>query len=179
MKLLLTTRSFWNVVRKARNRLTLTDATQLMHSIMCALQDLPYFNVLHAFAPRIVLAMSLQKRCLQQASGARMETPSYTCSNLHSFVWSGQEFVFGSNSSSARNSSSGGKSSSWNSSSEFVFGKQSVFGGQFALGFGIRLRVGIRLREGIHLRGIRLRNSSSRSNSSSGGHSSSEFVFGK
>ena len=116
---------------------------------MCTLKDLPYFNVLHAFAPRIVFAMSLKKRCLGKHRG-HVWTPSYIFeSTLLCLVWSP-----GKNSSSGAIRLrqgirlSGGKSSSGNSSSEFVFGKESVFGGQFGFRefvFGIRLRGGIRL----------------------------------
>jgi hypothetical protein len=111
-----------------------------------------------------------------QASGARMETPSYVfeCYTVWSglrerihlreqFVF-GKEFVFGGQvvfrafvfrirlreviRSSEDNSASG----------KFVFREQFVFG-EFV--FAIRLRDVIRLRGAIRLRGIRLRNSSS------------------
>ena len=122
--------------------------------------------VLHAFAPRIVLAMSLQKRCLGRHRG-HVWRPHHTFSNATPLCLAWSSGKNSSSSSSGRNSSSGGKSSlqgirlrnlssgsnpssgnnssSGNSSSEFVFG-----GG----------------------------NSSSGGHSSSG-NSSSEFVFRK
>ena len=125
-KLLLITRSFWNVVEEGREQTdAYTDATQLMHSIMCALQDLPYLMPSHHALCLPYLVMSLQKHqklCLGN--------PILHFRMLHSFVGSGlrerirlrepfvfgTEFVFG-----------GNFRLRWirlqNSSSEFIFGK--------------------------------------------------------
>ena len=95
--------------------------------------------VLHAFAPRIVLAMSFAETLPGQASGARMQTPSYIfdCyTPLSGLVFGKEQFVF-------REFVFWGHASRlrgirlWDGSifgeqfvfREFVFGKEFVFGG--------------------------------------------------
>ena len=195
-KLLLTTRSFWKVVE---------EGTEQTDAYGCHAINSQYIVRTASKTCRTSCLRTTHRACHEfaetrpaQASGARMETPSYVfeCYTVWSglrerihlreqFVF-GKEFVFGGQvifrafvfrirlreviRSSEDNSASG----------KFVFREQFVFG-EFV--FAIRLRDVIRLRGAIRLRGILLQNSSSGSSSSSGnkssGNSSSELIFGK